>query len=550
MCAFTVCGHWNLIPTAEVELVLSESATVFPLGGQQNRDIGRCDVASIAPPSRIGAQESTGNKSVERITPSKRVQPSVIRTVPGCLMIGLITFVCYRLQLTLTVTGFIYLIAIVLQSLIGRFISSALVSVVAVLCLDFFFTPPRFSLEVTSPLDILALISFLTTGLVVSRLNTRVREEAAISDHQRRQVDRLYRLAQMLLAVDPEKMTCASSIELFQNVFDLRSVCLFDAAKAEIYCTGPIPGSLADQTRDACSSGRDGGNASSKSMVQCLRAGGNIIGAIGIEGLDDPELTSGPLSALAAAMLERANTFRNASHVAAAAQAELFRGAILHALAHEFKTPLATIVTAAGGLRELGPMREEQLELTDIIEAEASRLSLLTSRLLRTAQLDREEVKPQLELTDMADLVVALADQYSRQWTDRKLSIRKDAAPTGVMADADLLQLALRQLLDNACKYSVAGSAVTVSIDLQDDWVNIRTSNSGSFIRPSERSRIFERFYRGAEAQHKAPGSGLGLYVARKIVHAHGGSLDLETGPTTRQDTAFLLSLPLAVRES
>jgi signal transduction histidine kinase len=120
---------------------------------------------------------------------------------------------------------------------------------------------------------------------------------------------------------------------------------------------------------------------------------------------------------------------------------------------------------------------------------------------------------------------------------------------TGVMADPELLQLALRQLLDNACKYSVPGSAVRVSIDSQDEWVAIRTSNSGSHIRLNERSRIFERFYRGAEAQRKAPGSGLGLYVARKIVHAHGGSLDLEMGPTTHQDTAFLLALPLAALE-
>lgn len=184
-----------------------------------------------------------------------------------------------------------------------------------------------------------------------------------------------------------------------------------------------------------------------------------------------------------------------------------------------------------------------------MVESEASRLSLLTSRLLRTAQLDREEVKPQLELTDIADLVAGLAEQYSRQWTDRKLSIRTETEATGVMADPELLQLALRQLLDNACKYSAPGSAVSVSIDSQDKWVAIRTSNSGSRIRPSERSRIFERFYRGAEAAHRAPGSGLGLYVARKIVHAHGGSLDLETGITNNnnnKETAFRLALPRA----
>lgn len=478
-----------------------------------------------------------------------RIWPSFIRTVPGCLLIGLLTYVCYRLQLNLSVTGFVYLIVVVLQSLMGSFASSAAVSLFAVLCLDFFFVPPLFSFEVTNPLDVLALIAFLSTGLVITRLTTRVREEAAISDHQRRQVDRLYKLAQMLLALDPENTACAKSIALFQDVFDLRAVCFFDAAKAEIHCAGDPSRGLADQTRAAHSSRRDSGDAGSGILIRCLRAGGNTIGAIGFEGLGDPELTAGPLSALAAAMLEREHTFRNASRAAAAAQAESFRGAILDALAHEFKTPLATIVTAAGGLRELGPLCPGQLELTDIVETEASRLSLLTSRLLRTSKLDREEVKPQMELTDMAALVEIVADQYARQWTDRKLSIRNDAVAPGVMADPELLQLALRQLLDNACKYSIPGSAVRVSIDSEDEWVSIRTSNSGSLIRPSERSRIFERFYRGDAARHKAPGSGLGLYVARKIVHAHGGSLDLEMA-TTRQDTAFRLSLPRARAES
>jgi two-component system sensor histidine kinase KdpD len=245
-------------------------------------------------------------------------------------------------------------------------------------------------------------------------------------------------------------------------------------------------------------------------------------------------------------MLERAHTFRAASHAAAAAQAELFRGAILDALAHEFKTPLATIVTAAGGIRELGPLRPEQQDLTDIVETEASRLGSLTSRLLRTAQIDREELRPQLKFTDMADLVTVVADQYAEQWTDRKLFIQKETRTTGVMADQELLQLVLRQLLDNACKYSIPGSVVTVSIDSQDEWVAIRTSNSGSFIRPSERAHIFERFYRGSETRHWTPGSGLGLYVARKIVHAHGGSLDLEAGTTADVNTVFRLALPRA----
>lgn len=496
---------------------------------------------------RLGLQERESNEKHElRMRQIRRVWPFLIQVVVDCLLIGLITFVCYRLQLNLSVTAFVYLIVIVFQALIGSFASSAAVSLGAVLCLDFFFVPPLFSFEVTNPLDILALISFLTTGLVITGLTTRVREEAAISEHQRRQVDRLYQLAQALLALDPEKTAYPRSIELFKDALGLRAVCLFDAAKAEIHCTGISLNGLADQTRAAYTSGGDHADAHSGVLIRCLRAAGKTIGAIGLEGLRDPELTAGHLCAMAATMLERTHAFNQASHAVAAAQTELFRGAVLDALAHEFKTPLATIVAAAGGLRDLGPLGPEQRELTDIVETEASRLSLLTTRLLRTAQLDREEVKPQLEFTDIADMVTGLAEQYSRQWTDRKLSIRTETDATGVMADPELLQLALRQLLDNACKYSAPGSAVSVSIDSQDKWVAIQTSNSGSLIRPSERSRIFERFYRGAEAAHTAPGSGLGLYVARKIVHAHGGSLELEPGMTPNKDTAFRLALPRA----
>ena len=279
-------------------------------------------------------------------------------------------------------------------------------------------------------------------------------------------------------------------------------------------------------------------------LIRCLHAGGNTIGAISFEGLRDSELTAGALSALAAAMLERTRTFRNASQATAAAQAESFRGAILDALAHEFKTPLATIVTAAGGLRELGPLRVEQLELTDIVETEASRLSLLTSRLLRAAQVDREDIKPRLEFTNMADLVTVVADQFSRQWTDRKLVVRKRDRIPGLWQTA------------NYCSW-LCGNCLTMRANIPSLvpqlWSTLTRRMSGlAFGRQTVEVR-FDRVSglvfssgstAGRKSRHKAPGSGLGLYVARRIVHAHGGSLDLEMATKTQPETAFRLALP------
>jgi two-component system, OmpR family, sensor histidine kinase KdpD len=299
---------------------------------------------------------------------ARRIWRSGVRAIPGILLVGLVTFICYGLGLNLTITGFLYLIIVVLQSLIGDFVSSAAVSIIADLCLNFFFIPPIFSLRVSDSSDIWALISFLVTGLIITRLTTQLRREAEMSELQRHEMKLLYELAQRLFALDPREEMLPKSAALFRTVFGLRAACLYDGINAELHSDGDSQTGLADRTRAAYISRQDSDDAVSRVITRVLRAAGNIMGAIGFEGLRDAELTAGPLAELAAAMLERARVFRDASHADAAAQAEVFRGAILDALAHEFKTPLATIGTAAGGLRETGGLRPEQLELAEIAE--------------------------------------------------------------------------------------------------------------------------------------------------------------------------------------
>jgi len=247
--------------------------------------------------------------------------------------------------------------------------------------------------------------------------------------------------------------------------------------------------------------------------------------------------------------MERSRAFRGASHAAAATETEVFRGAVLDALAHEFKTPLATILTAASGLLEIGPLLPEQVELAQVVESEASRLSQLTSRLLRLARLDREQVKPQMELTDIADVVRSIVAQYSRRWPDRQLRLI-GSTRVNVNGDRELLWLGLGQLLDNACKYSRPDSDITVSVECAGESVAIRVWNSGASIPSSEQAQIFDRFYRGVEARGMVAGSGLGLYVAGKIAVAHGGSLDLDGPEKSGGGTSFRFTIPISQSES
>jgi two-component system, OmpR family, sensor histidine kinase KdpD len=473
-----------------------------------------------------------------------RILRSLLRAIPASVVVAVITFISFGLRLTFPTVSFCFLIIVVLQSLIGDFLSSAVISLICFLCLNYFFVPPIFSFRVSDSSDTVALLAFLVAGLVITRLTSQTREAAASEEMQRKEMTRLYQLARQLLQLEPEAAVGLRLIEPFKSEIRLRAVCVFDAATAEIHLVGESLERLEQTTREAYIGARDFQDRKSGVAVRLLQARGLTTGAIGFEGLRDLEL-AGPLAALATIMTERSRAFQQAGHSAATTEAEVFRGAVLDALAHEFKTPLATILTAAGGLREAGPLRTEQLALADAVESEAYRLEQLTTRLLRLARLDREEVEPQMELIDLGEVTRSVVDQYSKRYPDRHIVLK--SVRVHVVGDRELLWLGLAQLLDNACKYSQSGSEITVSVESSsveswDKTASVHVWNSGSSIPASEQARIFERFYRGVEARERAVGSGLGLYVARKIAAAHGGTIAFDRAES-KEGTAFRFSI-------
>jgi two-component system sensor histidine kinase KdpD len=477
------------------------------------------------------------------------IRKSASHVFIGSVAVALLTLLCYRIHIDLASAIPLYLLVVVGNSLRGDFRSSTLIAALSAACLDYFFTPPLFSVRINNPLNVLALVAFVFTALVVTRLVVRVREEARSSRTQKERLDRLYQLSQQLLSLDPEAGIGEMFLAPFHRLFGVTAVCVFDADTAESYITGDSQNQLVGRTRDAFIRGQDMDDPNANISVRCLRVGGKMMGTIGFEGLHDARETVGSLTALTTALLERTKAFRRASAAAAAAKTEVYRSAVLDALAHEFKTPLATILAAAGGLREAGPLGTEQLELADTVENEAARLGNLTSRLIRTARLDSEEVKPRLELIDIASLVAHLGSQYAARSSDRTIVLPPRGKPIEVLADAELLRLTVGQLIENACKYSQPASTVVIGIEAVGDFAAVRVSNNGSSIAPGERQHIFDRFYRGAETRHTT-GSGLGLYIARKIALAHGGALDLEIKDRAADGVVFCLRIPVTKEET
>ena len=463
----------------------------------------------------------------------------------GAIGVALVTALCFPAHLELAIPSLLYLLLVVLQSLTAGFASAAVVSVIAVACLEYFFVPPILTWNVASPIDFVALATFLATSLVITRLASKARIDANSAESKRRDLAQLYELALRLLSLEPEAAAGVRAPRLFREIFGVRAVCLLDANTAQIHLDGESQQDLAERTRNAYIAGHDYRDSARNLDVRCLYIGGDLLGAIGFEGRLDSESTAGPLAMLAAVTLERARANETASKAAAAIHAEVLRSAILDALAHEFKTPLTAILTAAGSLKEAGGLQPDERDLADMIENETARLGRLTTRLLRMQRLDRTEVRPNLETTNLAALVANIVDQYRSQFGERDILVTSPREGLAVSCDPELLALALVQLLDNASKYSRPGTAVEVEVDSDGESANICVTNAGQPIRAEERERIFERFYRGRHSRHNAPGTGLGLYVARKIIRAQGGTLEVDRSYSDDQGTRFRLTLPI-----
>ena len=246
---------------------------------------------------------------------------------------------------------------------------------------------------------------------------------------------------------------------------------------------------------------------------------------------------------LVAIALEGVHTQQAATRAEAARQSEEFKSTLLDAIAHEFKTPLTSIKAASTSiLIDVPDLSPQVRELTSIIDEEASRLNLLVSDAVRMAQMDASKIHLERQPVAVAEFVGRVLDGFKPQLDGRSLRVNVGKELPTVAADPDLASMALRQVIDNGLKYSLPATAIEVAADAGADSVTIRVRDQGPGIPERERERIFDRFYRRRQAKDRVPGSGLGLYIAREIIRAHGGDLWVESAIGSGSE--FCLMLP------
>ena len=213
------------------------------------------------------------------------------------------------------------------------------------------------------------------------------------------------------------------------------------------------------------------------------------------------------------------------------------------AVTHEMKTPLSSIVLTSDSLAQGRYASERTVtEYGRIIGAEARQLTRLIDNVLHYARLINTADSPAFERVDIVELVAESVERFGPHVSSADVDVDLDLPVKGVNVRADrrLLQDALDNVIDNAVKHGGAGNHLRVAVCSRADRVVIQIADSGAGIPPEDLPRIFEKFYRGRNAN--ARGSGLGLTITRRIVNEHAGTIHVQS--TMGRGTLVEIELP------
>jgi two-component system sensor histidine kinase KdpD len=481
-------------------------------------------------------------------------RPTLGTLVRLCVLLAVVatcTWLAFHFRLNLATVGFLYLIVVIAIAMRGGFWLATVASVVSAGCLNYFFVPPTLSFSVSDPANWVALGAFELTALVISRLANAANQRAAEAIRERRDAERLYKISLRIFLLNRSQDPGKILVSVIREVFDLKAVVLFDAMSGNTYSDGDSAGeetsTAEERARRAFIRDSNEFDPVLESWFCVLRVDRRAEGGLALCGSPLRPLVAAALASLCAISFERHRSLEREFRSEAARRIEQLRAAVLDSLAHQIKTPVATIWAASSGLLALGGLSETQELLMNLLDEQSKRLSDIASQLIKTAKLDTSTIAPKHELLRLSDVVDETVETLDRQRSETRLRVSCPADEEPVLGDRKLIFDALGQIVDNALKYSVPGTPIDIRVEPGGAETTISVRNEGPTIQPSDRERIFERFYRANPARQGPPGSGLGLSIVKRIVEAHAGRVWVESQSGM---TAFFLALPLAPPEA
>jgi two-component system sensor histidine kinase KdpD len=234
------------------------------------------------------------------------------------------------------------------------------------------------------------------------------------------------------------------------------------------------------------------------------------------------------------------------SRTQALKEADKLKTALLSMVSHDFRSPLTGIKAAVSALLQESPKELDSAEAKQLlqgIEQEADRINRMVGNILNLSRLEADAWKPHLESSSLSEIIGSTLASFSAE-DNKRITIRLPRDLAEVIVDPVQIEQVIKNLIENALKYSDKESLVEISVSTLDDEVVMSVLDRGIGVTPEDAGRIFERFYRNPRLKETStPGVGIGLAICKALVEAHHGSLTMV--PRVGGGSVFEVKLPI-----
>jgi two-component system, OmpR family, sensor histidine kinase KdpD len=399
---------------------------------------------------------------------------------------------------------------------------------------------------VTQRSEVLDLALFLIVALVASHVANSMKRQTELARKREKEMTDLYAFSRRLAAA-PAATEIYRAIEDHLATHAERKVVLFGAGSpgageesqpGDAAVPDPVRAAITDVQRGLSIEANvtdDPGNVWHVRRVSQKTPDFGVIaidlGRVPADAAADVHQRVNDMLSDAADTLERLDVAHALDQAKMRSETELLREALIGSVSHELRTPLASILGAATVLSQSPAVVNDPrlTSLASVVRDEAERLNNDIQNLLDATRISREQIKPRMEWIEPSDIVNSALERRRRRLNGHTVSLDLESNLPFIYVDPVLIEQAFVQVVDNAAKYSPAGSTITVAAKRNGHGLILSVHDTGVGLTEEESAQLGDRFFRGARHASNISGSGLGLWIAKAFVSANGGRIEADS---------------------